>query len=76
MHIFGTTCLCYVQDKTKLEPCCEKSIFFSYNKQSPANLIYFRETMAIKRVRCVKFTNSYDNSTLQNQIIIPKIQNP
>ena len=27
-------------------------------------LIYFPEMMAIKRVRYVKFTNSYDNSSL------------
>ena len=60
MHIFGTTCFCYVQNKTKLEPHCEKGIFVGYDKQSPAYLIYFPETMVIKRVRRVKFTNSYD----------------
>ena len=62
MHIFGTTC--YVQNKMKLEPHCEKGIFVSYDKQSPAYLIYFLKTMAIKKVRCVKFTHFYDNSTL------------
>ena len=41
----------------------KKNIFVGYNKQSPAYLIYFWETMAIKRVRCVKFTDSYDNSS-------------
>ena len=61
MHIFGMTCFSYVQNKIKLEPCCEKGIFVSNDKQSPAYLIYFPETMAIKRVWCVKFTNSYDN---------------
>ena len=64
MHIFGTTCFYYVQNKTKLDPHCEKGIFVSYYKQSPAYLIYFPVTMAIKRVRCVKFTDSYDNSSL------------
>ena len=64
MHIFGTTCFCYVQNKMKLGPCCEKGIFVSYDKQSPPYLIYFQETMAIKRVRHVKFTDSYDNSSL------------
>ena len=47
-----------------LEPHCEKGIFVSYDKQSPAYLIYFPETMGLKKVRCVKFTDSYDNSTL------------
>ena len=62
MHIFCTTCFCYVQNKIKLDPHCEKAIFVSNDKQSPAYLIYFLETTAIKRVRCVKFTDSYDNS--------------
>ena len=64
MHIFGTTYFCYLQNKMKLDPHCEKGIFVGYNKQSPAYLIYFPETIAIKRVRCVKFTDSYDNSSL------------
>ena len=64
IHIFGTTCFCYVQNKTKLEPCCEKAIFVNYNKQSPACLIYYLETMAIKRVKCGKFTVSYNNNSL------------
>ena len=63
VHIFGTTCFCYVQNQTKLEPCCEKGIFVGYDKQSPAYLIYFLETMAIKKVWCVKFTDSYYNGT-------------
>ena len=32
MHIFGTTCFYYVQNKTKLDPRCEKGIFINYNK--------------------------------------------
>ena len=32
--------------------------------KSPAYLIYFPETTTIKRVRCVKFTDSYDNRSL------------
>ena len=63
MWIFGTTCFCYVQNKTKLNPCCEKGIFVGYDKQSLAYLIYFTETMAIKRVKCVKFTDSFDNNS-------------
>ena len=45
----------YVQNEMKLEPRCEKGIFVGYDKQSSA---YFLETMAIKKVRCVKFTDS------------------
>ena len=54
----------YVQNKTKLDPRCEKSIFVDYDKQSPAYLIYFLKSTAIKKVRYVKFTDSYDNSPL------------
>ena len=64
MQIFGMICFCYIQNKTKLDPCCEKGIFFGYDKQSPAYMVYFQGTMAIKRVRCVKFIDSYDNSLL------------
>ena len=64
MHIFGMTCFSYVQYKMKLDPGCEKGIFVGYDKQSPAYLIYFPKTIAIKRVRCVKFTDSNDNSSL------------
>ena len=64
MHIFGMTRFCYVQNKTKLEPCCEKGIFVGYDKSSLAYLIYFSEIMTIKKVWCVKFTESYDNSML------------
>ena len=64
MHIFGTTCFFYVLNKTKLEPGCEKGIFVDYDKQSQDYLIYFSETMAFKKVRRVKFTDSYDNGIL------------
>ena len=43
MHIFGMTCFCYEQNKAKVDPCCEKSIFVGYDKQKPAYLIYFLE---------------------------------
>ena len=46
-----------------MDPCCEKDIFVSYDKQSPAYLIYFPGTTAIKRVKCVKFID-FDNSSL------------
>ena len=35
-----------------------------YDKQSPVYLICFQEIKANKRVRCVKFTDSYDNNLL------------
>ena len=52
---------------TKFDPRSEKVIFLSYDRQSPAYLIYFPESTAIKRVTCIKFTDSY-NSPLQFSI--------
>ena len=66
-HIFGTISFCYVQNKTKLDPCFEKGIFVSYDKPSSAYLIYFLETTAIRRVGCVKFMDSNDNSPQSKQ---------
>ena len=63
MHIVDVTCFCYGQNKMKLDSC-EKGVFVGYDKQSSAYLVYFPETMAIKRIRCVKFTDSYDNGSL------------
>ena len=67
MHILGTTSFCYVQNKTNLYPLYEKGIFVGYDKRSPAYLIYFQESTAIKRVWCVKFADLYNNSPQMKQ---------
>ena len=61
MNIFGSTCYAYVQDKQKLDSRAKKGIFIGYDKYSPAYFIYFKESRDIKRVRCVTFTNKFDN---------------
>ena len=66
MLIFGTTC--FVMSKIKLDPRCKKGIFVSYDKPSPAYLIYFLETMAIKRVRCLKFTVFYNSPLMKQEL--------
>jgi len=60
MHIFGSTCYAYVQQKAKLDARYEKGIFVGYDKGSPAYLVYFPEKNNIKRVRCVKFTDNFE----------------
>ena len=69
MHIFGTICFCYVQNKKKLDPLAEEGIFIGYDKQSPAYLIYFPETNIIKKIRCVKFTDSYARTPKSDEIM-------
>ena len=38
--------------------------------QSPAFLIYFLESVAMKKLRCVKFTNSYDEKKVKLATVI------
>ena len=57
MHVFGTACFAYVQDKKKLDARSEKGVFVGYDKGSPAYLVYFPERGDIRRVRCVKFND-------------------
>ena len=49
MHIFGTTCYAYVQNTKKLDARSEKGVFVGYDKGSPAYLVYFPESRAVKR---------------------------
>ena len=74
MHILGTKCFCCIQNKTKLDPR-EKGIFVGYSKESLVYVIYFPETMAIKRVQCLKFPLLLMIAHYQNWIKIPNFQN-
>ena len=59
---FGTICYTYVQDKKKLDARGEKVFFLGYDKGSPAYLVYFPESGAIRKIRCVRFTDKFDDS--------------
>ena len=39
MHVFGTKCFAYEQDKKKLDPRSKQGVFVGYDDQSPAYLI-------------------------------------
>ena len=71
MHIFGTICYAYVQNKKKLDARCERGIFLGYDMKSPAYLIYFPEKDDVKRVRCVKFSKNFECSN-DNIIDVPE----
>ena len=62
MHIFGSRCFAYVQNKTKLNARSELCKFIGYDGKSPAYIVYFSESDEIKRIRCVKFLDepNYD----------------
>jgi hypothetical protein len=60
MHVFGTVCFTYEQNKAKLDARSKKGIFVGYDKYSPAYLVYNSDTNEIRRCRCVKFTDIKD----------------
>jgi hypothetical protein len=67
MHVFGAVCYAYVQGSKKLEPRSKEEIFVGYDKNSPAYLVSYPESMKVKRVRCVKLFDSteFDNENRQ-----------
>ena len=62
MRVFGAVCYAYVQGSKKLEPRSEEGIFVGYDKNSPAYLVYYPDSM-----RCVKFFyfTEFDNENRQ-----------
>ena len=60
MHIFGTTCYMYVEQKKKLDDRAVKGLFLGYDKGSPAYLIYFPENGTIRKSRNVRFTDKFE----------------
>jgi len=56
MHVFGTVCYAYVQNKTKLGARAAKGIFVGHGRSSPAFLVYYPHQNTIKKIRCAKFT--------------------
>jgi hypothetical protein len=71
MHVFGTVCYAYVQNKTKLDARCEKGAFVGYDKASPAFLVYFKEKNEIRRVRMCKLTEKCEVSNLEESYVEP-----
>ena len=68
MHVFGTKCFAYIQDKKKLDNRSRQGVFVGYDSQSPAYLVYFPDKHDIKRVRCVKFSETLKMEEEQNDI--------
>lgn len=71
MHVFGTTCLAYVQNPKKLEPRSKEGVFVGYDKRSPAYLIYYPESRRVERVRCVKFFDAENEVSLIEEEVAP-----
>ena len=59
MHVFGTVCYGYVQNKKKLDARSEQGIFLGYDTESPAYLVYYPEINDVRKIRCVRFTEKF-----------------
>lgn len=57
LHIFGSRCHAYVQNKQKLDARSQPGIYIGQDPISPAQLIYFPDIKTVKRIRCVHFGN-------------------
>ena len=61
MPIFGCVCYAHVQNPKKQPDFrSEKGVFVSYDKGSPAYLVYFPDKKIKIKVRCVKFIDTVD----------------
>ena len=54
-------CVVCVQNKTKFDRRAEKDIFVVYDRYSPAYLVYWPQANTVKKVRCVKLNERFDN---------------
>ena len=55
MQPFGSSFFRLIQKHKKLENRSVKGIFIGYDRRSPAYLIYFPETLEVKKIRCLNF---------------------
>ncbi|KAL7647578.1 UNVERIFIED_CONTAM: hypothetical protein RMT77_001178 [Armadillidium vulgare] len=76
MHVFGSICYAYSQEKKKLDARSKQGIFIGYDNESPAYLVYFPEQNNIKKVRCVKFTEKFgqEEETSEYEYTRPRTQ--
>ena len=60
MHLFGSICYGYENDKSKLNPRSTKGIFVGHDRYSPAYLLINPENGKVKKYRCVKFLDTFE----------------
>ena len=54
MHVFGAICYAYMRNPKKLEPRSKEGFFVGYDKNSPAYLVYFPESMKVEKSEVCK----------------------
>ena len=68
MHVFGSTCYAFIQNAKKLDARSRKGIFVGYDKGSPSYLVYYPESDKVEKVRCVKFSDSFQLDEISNDL--------
>src|SRR6218665_3989731 len=68
MSVFGSKCYAFVQDKRKLDPRSEKGVFIGYDHESPAYLVYLKNSGVVKKSKCVRFTNKFD--VIESEVVV------
>ncbi len=53
--IFGSECFAYQHEHNKLDSRCKKGVFVGHDTNSPAYLVYFRDSGKVIKYRLVKF---------------------
>ena len=69
MHVFGTVCLAYIQEKKKLDDRAEKGIFVGYDKESSTDLIHYCNLGIVKKFCCVCFTDKFEKDQIEAKCI-------
>ena len=59
LHIFGTICYTYEQQKKKLDNRSKQGVFVGYDRESPSYLVYHHDTRRVQKCRSVKFTDLF-----------------
>ena len=67
LHVFGSVCYTYVQEKKKLDARCRKGIFVGYDKNSPAYLVYHPDTRTVSKNHTVKFTEKFAEQNISEE---------
>ena len=68
MHVFGSTCYAFIQNAKKLDARSRKGIFVGYDKGSPSYLVYYPELDKVEKVRCVKFSDSFQLDEMSDEL--------
>ena len=75
LHVFGSICYGYVEEKKKLDARSRRGIFLGYDKESPAYQVLFPDENIVRRIRCVKFTEQLPQMEHDDLVVPMNVKN-